>query len=463
MDLSQKKLLMIGGYAYADHLRKYKAKTGFSVIAVGRSLDAREEGLTDKHYYVDRTDVQEIVKIVREESVDGIFVGSSEAYVNITIDVCEQTGARFYVEREQWDIVSNKAKFKEFARNSGFPVIPEYKLSANPTAEELATLQFPVMIKPVDSSGARGLNPCYRLEDFMPLYEEALKWSPSKNVIVESLITGAEDICVCYSIQDGESTLSYAFSKDVVRSEMNYVSLPLFHLYPSRFLEQYREEADEAAKQMLKKMGLKNGTINLQGFYKDNHFFFYEAGYRMGGAQAYVLTEYMNGSNVLNYMINYVLTGSMSDERLSNREDANFPCPCCNYYVELKAGTIDHIDGIEEVKAMNYVLNVTQMCHEGDVILETNEIGRAIYRIHVVGKDAEDLARNLVVISKTLRIMSKEGYEMQIEPLEYERCLDTIRKNVVIGCQTSEKCHNVHYKIMDINELNNGGGYFLAA
>lgn len=283
MDLSQKRLLMIGGYAYADHLKKYKAETGFKVIAVGRSLDSREEELTDSHYYVDRTDVQGIIDVVKKESVDGIFVGSSEAYVNIAIDVCEQTGARFYVEREQWNIVSNKAKFKEFARFSGFPVIPEYKLSASPTQEELAALEFPVMIKPVDSSGARGLNPCYRLEDFMPLYEEALKWSPSKNVIVESLITGAEDICVCYTIQDGESTLSYAFSKDVVRSEKNYVSLPLFHLYPSRFIEQYRKEADDAAKQMIHRMGLKNGTINLQGFYKDNHFFFYEAGYRMGG------------------------------------------------------------------------------------------------------------------------------------------------------------------------------------
>ena len=146
----------------------------------------------------------------------------------------------------------------------------------------------------------------------------------------------------------------------------------------------------------------------------------------MGGAQAYILTEYMNGSNVLNYMINYVLTGRMSDERLSGREDANFPYPCCNYYVELQAGTIDHIEGIEDVRAMNYVLNVTQMCHEGDVIFETNEIGRAIYRIHVVGKNKEELAHNLVSISQTLRIISKEGYEMQIEPLEYERCLDTI-------------------------------------
>lgn len=422
----------MGGGAYAKGIKAYQDKMGFRIVAVGKDSNNPIARIADASYVMDTQNVDGIVEIVKKEKVDGIFVGSSEVNISPAIDVAERTGARFYVNRQQWDIVANKARFKEFARNSGFPVIPEFKLSSNPSKEEIANLQFPVMIKPVDSSGARGLNPCYKAEDFMPLYEEALRWSPRKEVIVESLITDAEDICVCYTIQDGESTLSYSFTKDVVRSENNYVSLPIFHLYPSCFLDQYYKEADNAAKEMFRKMGLKNGTINLQGFYKDGKFFFYEAGYRMGGAQAYILTEYMNGCNVLNYMINYVLTGSMSEERLAEKEDAHFPFPCCNYYVELKAGTINHIEGIDEVEAMRGVLNVTQMCHEGDVILETNEIGRAIYRIHVVGDSMEDLAQNLVDISRTLRIMSTEGYEMQIEPLTYERCLETIKRNVVI-------------------------------
>ena len=432
MDLSNKTLLLMGGGAYAKGIKSYKDKMGFRIVAVGKDSNNPIARIADASYVMDTQNVDGIVDIVKKEKVDGIFVGSSEVNISPAIDVAERTGARFYVNRQQWDIVANKARFKEFARKSGFPVIPEFKLSANPSKEEIANLQFPVMIKPVDSSGARGLNPCYKADDFMPLYEEALRWSPRKEVIVESLITDAEDICVCYTIQDGESTLSYSFTKDVVRSENNYVSLPIFHLYPSRFLDQYYKEADNAAKEMFRKMGLKNGTINLQGFYKDKKFFFYEAGYRMGGAQAYILTEYMNGCNVLNYMINYVLSGSMSEERLAEKEDAHFPYPCCNYYVELKAGTIDHIEGINEVEAMAGVLNVTQMCHEGDVILETNEIGRAIYRIHVVGDSMENLAQRLVDISRTLRIMSTEGYEMQIEPLKYERCLETIKNNVVI-------------------------------
>lgn len=432
MQLFDKTLLLMGGGAYAKGIKAYKDKHGFRIVALGKDANNPIARIADVSYTVDTQNVDRIVEIVKKEKVDGIFVGSSEVNISPAIDVAEKTGARFYVNRKQWDIVANKARFKEFARKSGFPVIPEFKLSSNPTPEEIEKLVFPVMIKPVDSSGARGLNPCYSKESFKDLFDEAMKWSPRKEVIVESLITDAEDICVCYSIQNGESILSYSFTKDVVRSQNNYVSLPIFHLYPSRFLNQYCEEADLAARNMLHEMGLMNGTINLQGFYKDGRFFFYEAGYRMGGAQAYILTEYMNGANVLHYMINYVLTGEMCDQQIAGIEDAHFPYPCCNYYVELKAGTIDHIDGIDEVERMPGVLNITQMCHEGDVILETNEIGRAIYRIHVVGEDMESLAQRLVDISRTLRIWSTKGEEMQIEHLEFDRCLQTINNKIIV-------------------------------
>lgn len=433
LDLQGKKLLVIGGGAYYRHLKEYKGKKGFNVIAVGEYEDDRAKGLVDKFYKVSRTNVLAISKVVDDERIDGIFVGSSEHYAEIAIEVCKQTNARFYATQEQWNIIANKRLFKQYAQQNGFPVIPEFKLSPNPTDIEIEAISYPVIIKPVDSSGARGLNICYSATDFKKLYEEALRWSRSKDVIVEKLITNAVDVFVNYTIQDGEATLSYAYTKKVVISkDKNYVTLPIFHFYPTRYLEQYYLQADASAKKMIANMGLRNGSMTLQGFYKDGQFMFYEAGYRLGGSQAYVLTEYENGANVLHYMINYALTGKMSDQDLSKIENACFPYPACNYYVELKAGVIDYIDGIEEVKNMPEVLNVTQLCFPGDEIFDTNENGRAIYRLHVVSKSAEGLAHALVQISDTLRIMSTKGEEMQIEHLQYERCLSAINESILI-------------------------------
>ena len=80
---------MIGGGAYANHIMQYKSVAGFEVYSIGKYADRRMKDLIDKHFYIDRTDVQGIVKLVRQEGIDGIFVGSSEEYASIALDVCE--------------------------------------------------------------------------------------------------------------------------------------------------------------------------------------------------------------------------------------------------------------------------------------------------------------------------------------------------------------------------------------
>ena len=426
MDLKGKVLLLMGGGAYAKGIKKYKEEKGFGIVTLGKDKDTPISRIADKFYNIDTQNVDAVVEVVKKENIDGIFVGSSEVNINPAIDVAARTGIHFYVNREQWDIISNKAQFKHIAREFGFPVIPEYHLSQNPTDEEIDALQFPVMIKPTDSSGARGMNPCYRKEDFRHYYNEALQWSKKKEVIVEKLITNAKEVFVNYTIQDGEATLAYSFTKILIKTEDEQVMVPLFHMYPSNYINEYCDHVDASAKRMITGMGLKDGTLTLQGFYKEGKFFFFEAGYRMGGAQAYILTDYINGANVLEYMINYALTGSMNDTPISQIENVHFRYPCCNYYVALKPGRIEKVDGLNEVEEMRGVLNITPMCKVGDLIENTNALERVAYRIHVLGNDADDLAKTLVNISQTLRIYNNKGEEMQLEPLTYERCMQAI-------------------------------------
>ena len=56
-------------------------------------------------------------------------------------------------------------------------------------------------------------------------------------------------------------------------------------------------------------IGVRDGVMTLQSFYQNGRFYIFEAGFRMGGAQNYILSEYQNGTNSLEYMINYALTG----------------------------------------------------------------------------------------------------------------------------------------------------------
>ena len=426
MELTNKTLLLMGGGAYAKDIERYKKEKGFRIVALGRDAGTPIAKISDAFYQVDTQNIDGVVEVVNKEGVNGIFVGSSEVNIDPAITVSERTGCYFYTNRKQWDILANKAKFKEYCKKYGVPVVPEFDIKPGYTKEDVEKLTFPVLLKPTDSSGARGMNACYCAEDFDGFYAEALRWSKKKEVIVEELITGADEVFFQYTIQDGECSLTSCFTKVFVKSENKKLILPIFHMYPSKYIEEYYDTVHEGVKNMFKAMDVQNGVMTLQSFYKNGRFYVFEAGFRMGGAQNYILTDYQWGANSLEYMINYALTGSMNDAPIIEIDNARFRHPCCNYYVGLKAGVIAKMGRVDEVEKLDGVLNVTVMCREGEEILETNALERVCLRIHVVGETPEKLAENLVNISKTLEIVSTEGEDMQIEPLTYRRCIDAI-------------------------------------
>lgn len=433
MDLRGKKLLLMGGGAYARDIKRYKDEKGFKIVSLGRDAGTPIAAISDAFYQVDTQNVEGVVEVVKKEGVDGIFVGSSEVNIAPATKISEITGARFYCTQKQWDILANKALFKKYCREYGVPVVPEFSIKENYTKEDVEKLTFPVMLKPTDSSGARGMNACFSAEDFDKYYEEALRWSKKKEVIVEELITGADEVFFQYTLQDGECSLTSCFTKVFVNTDNKDLILPIFHMYPSKYIEEYFESVHDSVVKMFKGMEVNNGVVTLQTFYKNGRFYVFEAGFRMGGAQNYILTDYQWGINSLECMINYALTGSMLDTPIKDVDNARFRHPCCNYYVGLKPGVIAKMGKVEEVRNLDGVLNVTVMCKEGTVVEDTNALERICLRIHVVGETPEKLAENLVRISQTLEIVSTEGEDMQLEKLTYERCLKAINHATSFG------------------------------
>ena len=305
MNLNGKKLLLMGGGAYANDIERYKNEKGFSIVALGRDSNTPIARISDVFYQVDTQNVAGVREVVEREGIDGIFVGASEVNIMPAIEISETTNARFYATRAQWDILANKALFKKYCREYGVPVVPEFDIRPGYTAEDVAKLEFPVLLKPTDSSGARGMNACYSAADFDALYAEALNWSAKKEVIVEELITGADEVFFQYTIHDGECSLTSCFTKVFVQSENQKLILPIFHMYPSKYIDEYFENVHENVRKLFKAMDVNNGVMTLQSFYKNGQFYVFEAGFRMGGAQNYILTEYQNGANSLEYMINY--------------------------------------------------------------------------------------------------------------------------------------------------------------
>ena len=420
MDLKGKRLLLMGGGAFIKDIRQYADQNGIYLIAVGNPPGAHSL-MADESYVIDTQDVDAISNLIIAEHIDGVFIGANEANIPPAIKVAERTGLNFYCSQQQWDILSNKATFKKLLQKHDMPLIPSYN-----EWQDFKNIVYPVIVKPIDGSGAKGITVCNSYEEIESAIAYAKKFSPSCKVIIEQYMQGMDDTFIRYHFQNGRYSISGSFDKYADFSMGGFAGMPLLYMHPTKHLDAYRKKIDKKMQNLFADLGLRTGVITLQGFVDDNEdFYFYEAGYRLGGSQSYIFTDAINNSNSLHYMINHALTGQMADYCIAERDKPFNDKVCCNQYIPLNAGTIAVIEGLDELRNTPGVLNITEMCKIGSVIRATGDLNQVCLRMHLMGNDRKALDQILAVVDDKLQILDETGKDMR---MRHVRCVDDVMK-----------------------------------
>lgn len=428
-NLEGKKLMVMDRTALAACAVKRAKELGVKTIVANwyPVEDSPSKQIADETVDIDISKTDEMVKLIKERNVDGIFVGWTDSHLPFYADICEKAGLPCCGTKEQFDILSNdKRRFKKACIEYGVPTIPEYKIDINFNREDLDKIEYPVLVKPADESGSRGIKRCDNEEELVSYYKELYDRSKSKKILCEKYMGSAKEIFLHYTVQDGYCSLSSSFMKQKAVTEDGVASSAILHVFPSSAIDLYKETTEESVIKLITGLGIKNGIVMFQGFIDDGKFCFFESGLRMGGEQFYVFAAPLNGINALDMMIEFSLTGKMTCGDVKTQDNCHYSKSCVNYYITLKPGTITKIEGLEEVEAMPQVLQNATFHSIGDVIQKTNSLDRVIYRLHVMDDTKEKLAETLCEISHTLQVLDENGNDMQIECLTYERAYEML-------------------------------------
>lgn len=427
-----KTLLFFDGSGLACNAVKRAQELGIRTI-VANYYDAQispAKKIADESWNVDFSDIDLMVELIQSNHVDGIFVGWTDSHLQYYAEICLRADIPCCGTAEQFNILSNDKKvFKEKCVEYGVPTMHDYPLSIKLDEKELEGIQYPVVVKPADGSGSRGVRRCDTEADLIKWYKQLYIVSNSKNIVCEEYVDSDKEIYIHYIVKDSEIYLAAAFMKQKAIGEDNRTSSAILHVFPSSYIELYRQTVEQAVIKMIKGVGIKYGPVMFQGFIKNEKFYFYESGLRMGGEQYYIFTKEMFGVSMLDLMLEFSITGAMDSANSLSIETYDFNKSCCNYYITLKAGRIASIEGIDEVINMPQVLQVSTFHYVGDEIKKTSSLDRVIYRLHVMDNTKERLAKTLEKISHTLSIVSDLGQEMQVERLTYFRALEMINKS----------------------------------
>ena len=415
-DLRGKRLLIMGGMRISCEIVKKAKELGiYTIVADYYPMEkSPAKVIADRAIEVSVTDVDAVVKVINEEHIDGVFVGFNDMLLPYYADICKKSGLPCYGTKEQFELLIAKDKYKDMCRQFGVPTIPEYDINDT-------DIRFPVLVKPVDSSGSRGITICHNRQELEKAVEIGRCASKTGKVLIERYMDGRE-VTVFWTFQDGNYYLSALGNRHVKHNQgQDVIPLPVGYTFPSVFLPRYRTEVEENCKRMFRHLGIKDGMVFMQCKVEDGTCYVYDLGFRLTGSLEYKILERVCGYNPLEMMIEFALTGKMGKESIEEKAIPEFKTPAFNVSCLCAPGTIKDITGIEEVKAMDEVEDVVIAHVPGETITENMKGLLAQITVRILGsvKSKEDLLPIMQRIDNSIHILGEQCEELLLSGIEY--------------------------------------------
>lgn len=365
----------------------------------------------DEYWDISWNDTDALAEKCRSVGVDGVFTGFSEFCVVAARRLCDALGFPFYATMEQIDITRDKAKFKALCEKNGVKVVDNY--------QSRESVRFPVVVKPTDNAGSRGISVCFDERELERGIEKALSFSASDTYVLEPFMDKPE-VNVSYTIQDGVISLSCMSDAQAGAQKRGQVKMTDAWLFPSRYLSEYVKRCDSAIRNMLKSIGVRDGFLFITGFYDAPDFRIFEMGYRLGGGTTYNFISYNNEINYMKMMLAHSLTGKMSGWDVREKDDPFFKKPCCNLTVMAKPGRIGHVGDIGALRKMEGVLSVDQYYLAGQQIPDSGALSQTFARVNIVADSPKQLAERIEKAYETIDLRDEQGADMLLNKLSPE-------------------------------------------
>jgi len=183
-----KKIMLLGGNFFQMTATRAAKQLGYHVIDVDYLPENPAHQIADEYYNISTLDKEQVLEKARELQIDGILSYASDVSAPTAAYVAEALGLPTN-PYESVCIMTHKNLFRQFMREHGYPVPAGGSFTDGQEALSFfRTLTRPAIVKPIDSSGSRGVAKVSTDEQFVAAWSEALSYSREKQVIVEEFI-----------------------------------------------------------------------------------------------------------------------------------------------------------------------------------------------------------------------------------------------------------------------------------
>lgn len=400
--MKQKKLMLLGGLRYLLPVIEVAHKQGYYVITADYLPDNIAHKYSDEYCNVSIVDKEAVLREAKRLQIDGIMSFACDPGVVAASYVQNQMGLPSFGPFESVEILQNKDKFRAFLTKHNFNV-PQAKGfdSIEAAMQEVYWYPWPVIVKPTDAAGSKGVTRVDKVEDLQPALEYAMEHSISGHIIVEEFIDkqGCSSDTDSMSI-DGKLVFT-SFCAQRFDAEATNPYTPAAYSWPSTFTKAQEEYLTSEIQRLITLLGLKTVVYNIEVRVAPNGKpYIMELTPRGGGNRLCEMLRYATGVD----MITAITRAMVGDPILEPIEQK----PYNGHWAEIilhadKDGIYDHLEISKELPAE--VVEEDLWVKQGDHVDSFEGANNAIGTLVLKFQTAEELEKSITHQKEWLKVV----------------------------------------------------------
>lgn len=299
----RKKILFLGAAPTQIPPLKYAREQGHYVITCDYLPDNPGHKLADEWHNVSTTDKDAVLSLAQQLKIDGIVAYASDPAAPTAAYVAEKMGLPGNPYQSVLTL-ARKDLFRAFLKEHGFNVPRSVSFYDRERARTwLDEIGIPAFIKPVDSSGSKGVTRLTDANKFDEAFDHALTYSREKMVVIEEQIVRTR-----YQVAgDGfivNGKLAFRCWADEHFDKLCNGLVPIGQTFPTSHPVTWLDVAHAESQRLLSLLGMNTGALNFDYvFTEDGKFYFLELGPRNGGCLIPEVIRYATNIDLIKYTV----------------------------------------------------------------------------------------------------------------------------------------------------------------
>ena len=257
--------MLLGGLRYLLPVIDAAHHLGCHVITCDYLPDNIAHKYSDEYHNVSILDKDAVLSLARELQIDGIMSFAVDPGVVTAAYVADRMGLPQAGPYESVCILQNKELFRSFLESNGFNVPKSRGFSTYEEAySDRDYFTWPVIVKPVDSAGSKGVSRVDSPDDLKAAFENAKSHSFSGKVIIEEFIEkeGCSSDSDCFSVDGELKFVSFSAQRFDERASNPYT--PAAYSWPSTMTREQESELTSELQRLITLLGMRTSIYNVE-------------------------------------------------------------------------------------------------------------------------------------------------------------------------------------------------------